>query len=530
VSTPSQRRFEELSKELLRKISAMDAAEINRAYTRPQDAPDARATVHELAAKALQECAAVNLDAPAQLRAAYYATSPKTKASNGDGAEAVCDVQVERVRPRILLTDTSWSPMASRLAIALTKAGCDVSAIFPRHGHPLEKTRVVQQRFFYSAFDPLGSVRRAIGAVDPDVVLPCDDRAIRHLHQLHSQCSLEGETGASLTELVERSLGACDSYPVVTSRYALLMAAREEGIRIPETRRVTSEEELLPGNILKLPWVLKTDGTWGGHGVKIAQQPEDAQDRFAELSKPLSTVQFVKRLLVDRDPYWRETWWRWTRPAITMQSYIEGRPANCAVACWKGEVLAGIAVEVVNAQGATGAATIVRVVEGQEMLMAAKLLARRLNLSGLFGLDFMIEDATGLIYLIEMNPRCTPLSHLQLGEGRDLMAALAARASGTPLRVCGSVTEKETVAYFPQAWHWDPKSELLKSSHHDVPWEEPDLVQELLRLPWPDRSVLARITNLLRRTTFGDRASRGGALQATLAIRSYGETSSGRER
>jgi hypothetical protein len=420
--------------------------------------------------------------------------------------------------------------MASRLSLAFTKAGCSVSAVYQRHGHPLAQTSVIDQRFFYSPSDPADSVRAAIETVDPDIVLPCDDRAIRHLHEVHARTT-KGEKSGRWGELIVRSLGAAESHPVVTSRYALLMAARDEGILIPETRLVTAPEELRPGrNNLRLPWVLKADGTWGGHGVRIAHHAGEAQQSFLDLSKPLSTVRFVKRLVVDRDPYWRENWWRRTRPEVIIQSFVEGRPANCAVAAWEGEVLGCIAVEVVNAQGPTGAAAIVRLVEGAEMLDAARHLARRLHLSGLCGLDFMIEDATGLMYLIEMNPRCTPLSHLRFGPGRDLIAALVAKAGGTELRVGAAVTEKETIAYFPQAWHWDPKSELLKSSYHDVPWEEPDLVHELSLIPWPDRSVLARITNRIRRTTFKDRASRGGMFRAALASRGYGETPGGSKR
>jgi len=33
-----------------------------------------------------------------------------------------------------------------------------------------------------------------------------------------------------------------------------------------------------------------------------------------------------------------------------------------------------------------------------------------------------------------------------------------------------------------------------------VPWTEPDLVRELVRLPWPERSLLARLTERLRGT------------------------------
>src|ERR1700722_6743388 len=122
----------------------------------------------------------------------------------------------------------------------------------------------------------------------------------------------------------------------------------------------------------------------------------------------------------------------------------------------------------------------------------------------------MIEKGTGHLFLIEMNPRCTPLSHLQLGSGRDLIAPLLAQLSNTPVPEKLSVTERDTIAYFPQAWHWDPKSQLLESSFQDVPLEEPELVGDLMRLPWPDRSPLARVTNLVRGKTFSRRAQRAG--------------------
>jgi hypothetical protein len=81
----------------------------------------------------------------------------------------------------------------------------------------------------------------------------------------------------------------------------------------------------------------------------------------------------------------------------------------------------------------------------------------------------------------------------------------------------------DTIAYFPQAWHWDPKSELLQKSYHDVPWEEPELVHELSRLPYPDRSILARIANVLQRKTFEHRAARGGVFEGALGSRKSAE-------
>ena len=158
--------------------------------------------------------------------------------------------------------------------------------------------------------------------------------------------------------------------------------------------------------------------------------------------------------------------------------------------CWQGSVLAGIAVEVVSADGLTGPASVVRVVDNSKMLLSAERLARRLNLSGFFGLDFMIEDGSNEAFLIEMNPRCTPLCHLRLGIGRDMIGALWAQLSGQPLPDSMPVTENNMIAYFPQAMN--SKSEYLESSFHDIPQGEPELVEEFLS-PWPERSFLFRL-------------------------------------
>lgn len=326
-------------------------------------------------------------------------------------------------------------------------------------------------------------------------MIPCDDRAVQHLHQLYA--AGPGALGADFSALLECSLGSPASYPVVTNRLRLLEIASDEKLRVPETRAIRSLAELesLPSGER---WVLKSEGSWGGHGVRLAHDRKQLRQSWEQLTKPLSAARAIKRLIVDRDAFWMPTWWENSQPSVIAQAYIPGRPANCAVYCWNGKVLAGISVEVVQSRGATGSATVVRVIQRPEMLLAAKRIARRLGLSGFFGLDFMLHEATGAAFLIEMNPRCTPLCHLQLGPGKDLVAALYAQLTATPIPETAPVTRQETIAYFPQAWHWDPSGKLLESSFHDVPWEEPALVQELLRIPFPDRGILARVSNRLR--------------------------------
>jgi ATP-grasp domain len=395
--------------------------------------------------------------------------------------------------PTVLLTDTTRWPVAARLAINLSKAGIDVSAACLTRGHPLLNTRTVRQIFAYSPIRPVSSLIAAIEATNPQLIIPCDDRAVRHLHELHAHARDLGRSGSSIAALVEHSLGPPESYPIVSARYDLLTVAREEGLRVPEMKLVRAVDDLKSWRTdHAFPWVLKADGTFGGRGVRIADTLEHAEQSFSKLTGMFGIGRGLKRLVVNRDPFWLRPWWEGWRPPVIAQSYIHGRPANCAVVCWEGKVLAGIGVDVVSTSGWADPATVVRVVERPEMMHAAERIASRLKLSGFFGLDFMIEEGTGSAYLIEMNPRCTPLCHLQLGKGHDMIGALWAQLSGNPPGDMRRITQNDMIAYFPQAWL--SKSEFLSSCFQDAPWEEPGLIEELLS-PWPERTRFSRAFN-----------------------------------
>jgi ATP-grasp domain len=395
---------------------------------------------------------------------------------------------------RVLLTNTDRWPAPARLAVSLSKVGCDVSALCPIPGHPLSKTQCVETVFSYDGYHPLRSLKSAIEKWDPQIVVPCDDLAVQHLHELYRDSCETGEV--ELVQVLQKSLGSPGSYPIVSSRYDVIKIAAEEGILVPDTMLLKSLDDLRAWQKKgRLPVVIKADGTWGGRGVRIAHSLEGAEEAFRELSQRPGSAKVIKRLLLEKDRSWLRSWWLGTDPVITAQSHIDGRPANCAVACWQGEMLAGIAVEVVSAQELTGPATVVRVVDSAAMLTAARLIARRLGLSGFFGLDFMIDHAGGAIYLIEMNPRCTPLCHLQLGKGRDMVAALFERLTGSPHREAPATTGNDLIAYYPQALQ--SATEFLQSSFVDIPQDEPQLIDELLN-PWSGRSPLGRLLDRVR--------------------------------
>jgi len=384
------------------------------------------------------------------------------------------------MKPTVLVVATDrWYPTA-RLGMALANAGCKVEALCPS-GHPLAKTRAVPRLHLYQGLTPLKSLADAITATDPDFVVPGDDLATRHLHELHRRNRQNGKAGAAICELIERSLGAPESFPIVYARTSFMELARREGVRVPETQVLADIGDLRDWIGRRgFPIVLKADGTSGGDGVRIVHTTEEALRAFAKLQAPPLLARAVKRALVDRDKtlVWPSMLRR--RSMVNAQTFVAGHEATSTIVCWQGAVLAALHFEVLNKQNSSGPATVVRLIENAEMAAVAEKIAKCLNLSGVHGLDFMLETQTGNAYLIEINPRATQVGHLTLGAGRDLPAALYSALSGTPVREAAKVTENDTVVLFPHEWRKDPDSPFLQTGYHDIPWDEPELVRDCL--------------------------------------------------
>lgn len=349
---------------------------------------------------------------------------------------------------RILLTDVNRWAVGPRLGMAFAAMGCEVGVLCPREGHPAFTVEAIRRRYVYRGAGMVSSLREAIEDFDPHLVLPVCDRALSHLHRLHEAARKEGDR--RITQCIEHSLGPAWSYPITASRYDLLHLALEEGIPVPDTIALTCEEDLHAAAYLGLPLVIKADGTWGGCGVFVAESRAEAVQAFRKLTDRKGLPWLLKELALNRDRGTKLDYWRNRRPSLIAQKWIDGHPANCAVACADGEVLAGVAVDVVATNGPRGPASLVEVVPGREMLQAAERIVKRLALSGFVGLDFMIDRKSGVACLIEMNPRCTQAAALLLGKGRNLPAAVCAYLAGAPEPETTPVTDLTRIAYFPR--------------------------------------------------------------------------------
>jgi hypothetical protein len=397
------------------------------------------------------------------------------------------------MQPRILLVTTCRWFATARLAIAFRDVGCHIEVVCPRQ-HPASKTPAVRKLHTYRGLAPTQSIRTALIASRPDLVVPCDDFATKCLHQVYDDARVSGET--AIESLLERSLGNPAGFATVRSRAATMALARELGVNVPETAVIQSADALTQWTTrYGLPVVLKADGTSGGRGVHVGTSTADALEALQRLGAPPPATRAIKRAVVNRDTNFLLPFLRRSHSVVNAQRFVAGRDANITIACWKGQVLASIPVSVEKTLDPNGPASVVRLVENSEMLEAVTRIVSALRLSGLAGFDFLIDEQTQAAYLIDVNPRATQIGHLSLGPGRDLPAALRAAVTGESVRERPAVTTSDLIAFFPQEWMRDSGSSLLRSAHHDVPWDEPSLLQAGLSEPL----VLAAWNDLSRR-------------------------------
>jgi hypothetical protein len=375
---------------------------------------------------------------------------------------------------RILLSTTVHWPSTARLASAFAAVGAQVDALYPAR-HVNAKSRFISGRFLYNPLLPLPSLALAIEESSPDLIVPCDDRAVRHLLSLYGR-----NPNSDVGSLIAFSLGRIQSYPEMFSRSRFIAAALREGVAAPQTMDA-EDIDALDLALLEtgLPAVLKSDGSWGGGGVVIARTQEQAHKAFARLSAAPSRLRSLARTFHRRDAHFLLDALSPPHATVSVQAYVAGEPATTSVACWQGRVLASIHMDVLETSDPTGPASVMRRVDCPQMEETAHRLVARFGLSGLHGLDFM-RDAAGNVHLIETNPRATQSSALALGPGHDLVAAMTGCIAPSARGARPLVTTNDIFALFPQEWRRDPNSGWLRSAHLDVPWDEPEVLKACL--------------------------------------------------
>jgi len=367
--------------------------------------------------------------------------------------------------PRALILSLRNWLGASRLPKAFERAGWEVSTLsFP--SLLLDRCRQTSAQFFLpdrgSEEELLAATRRALIAIRPAIVVPGDEAATELLQAVAATAQRELPDSDPLLVMLRDSLGDFSKHALLRDRRALAGLATQLGVRSPAHAVIRSRDDA--GAFAEkhgLPVVLKAEESFAGLGVSICR--DDAA---------LDTA--IQRMATSKPHALSE--------GVLVQSFVPGKTAMRAVIAWRGRVLSGLsAIKVETHPAATGPSSVVEFIQHAEMMTTVQAMVAALGFSGFASLDFIL-DAAGAAHLLELNARPTPICHLGDYLGQDLCVSLREALTGNIHADSDPEGLPKKVALFPQEWVRDPNSAHLKDAFHDVPWEDPDLVEALVIL------------------------------------------------
>jgi biotin carboxylase len=349
---------------------------------------------------------------------------------------------------------------ASRLPKAFRQAGFEVTALtFP--GLLLARCRHADAQLFLpdqgTETELISACRAVLESTALALVVPTDEASVELLQAVAATASRELPEEAPLLRLLRDSLGDFKQHRVLRDRRALANLAETLGLRAPAQRVVHDLAEALDfaerhGQAL----VLKAEESFAGMGVSICKDQPAVEAAISRLAGGNA---------------------RALKEGVLAQAFVPGRTAMRAVVAWRGEVLAGLsALKLETHPGTTGPSSVVQFIDQPEMASTARAMIRALGFSGFASLDFIVEES-GAAHLIELNPRPTPICHLGAYLGRDLCVSLRQALRGEPTDEREPPGLPQKVALFPQEWVRDQSSPHFNDSFHDVPWDEPDLIE-----------------------------------------------------
>jgi hypothetical protein len=307
----------------------------------------------------------------------------------------------------------------------------------------------------------LTAILEAVERSRSSIVIPTDDAAVVALQAAAATARRSARQG-SLLDVLDASLGEARHRPTVRSRKAFADFAAATGVRLPAHACVHTEADALAfASTHGYPLVLKAEESFAGFGVSICKDEASLKSAMLGLSQNPAAL----------------------REGVLAQAFVEGRTAMRVVCAYRGRVLGGLsAIKLETWPGSTGPSCVVELVDHSELNSAAERLIQGLGFSGFASLDFML-DSSGHAHLIELNPRPTPITHLGERYGGSLCRLLHAAITGEPTQAGNPQGLPSKVVLFPQEWVRCSKTPHLEPGvFHDVPWDEPDLVEAYIAM------------------------------------------------
>jgi biotin carboxylase len=376
--------------------------------------------------------------------------------------------------PVLLVSTASRWYGTARTPRALARAGFEVTLLAPRDSLAACSRYVARVAYLPDRATPLDwihAVAATVRAVSPVQIRPCDDVSFRLLAMLvlSPPAQLRAALQRELAGLIRASLGDATHYLSSIDKTLLSAAAERAGVRVPAHAVIASVDDAESfAAAHRYPVVVKRPFTTAGDGVRIAADAAELAAAVAALASP-------KPDDLEPNPSRR----------LLIQQHVDGHVCYQNVAAWQGCMLAGYAGDRLQAHGGPMApGTVVRYRHAPELREFSDRLVQAFGMTGLFTSEYIIEQATGIPRLIEINRRISPGTHYGAVMNVDLCAAFRAAMHGepSPTRSGLDAGEERVFVQFPAEWLRDPASRWLRQYPVDVPWDDPGLLDAMLAL------------------------------------------------
>jgi hypothetical protein len=389
-------------------------------------------------------------------------------------------------RPKLLIVALdNWHSIA-RLPRTLQRAGFEVAALCCPNSF-LASTRYLDQCFSLRS-KRLGSrICRQVADIltrwQPQMVVPGDDRTVlffQGMLQLHREGKLQ--LAPALLEILRFSFGNFNWPAEATSKHLTLQRANKLGIKTPRFACAHSLDDAVSlADEMGWPVVVKKSTGWGGGGVAFCDNKLQVETTYRKYSEAARWKGRVKLRIIQLRGWSLGTAWHPADRSVTINEAIRGEPAMIAVAAINGKVLSHVtAIKVECSPQLRGPSSVVRFIQHSGISQAVEKLVGQWGATGLLGFDYMLA-ANGEASLIECNPRPISLTHIGCLSGCDPVLALHHHLTGLEIPA-PSAPHHAVVVHFPNEWRRDPQSHYLVNAWHDVPWDDPGLLEKLMKV------------------------------------------------
>ncbi len=380
----------------------------------------------------------------------------------------------------IIALNENWSGI-SRLPSGLSRHGIKVFALCPENSF-IAKTKFLSSALLYKTFTYSRSkiiylrIIHAIKHFKPDFIIPGDEDTLLALQNVANLCQSFG-LFKDVKNVIRQSLPSAEFDHLVLSKSDLQTKCVEWGVRTPKNKIVKNlDEALLVAKEFQYPVVIKHDSGYGGSGVVICDNENELKTHFDKIEN-ISLLSKIKAEI--KDLFFVSI----LRPngLISIQEFIKGEIGQSPFCAFNGEVIATNPMKRLHTYpGKTGPASVSEGIEDSDIINFVKIIAKNLNYNGFGSVEYMIDEKTKKLHVIELNPRPTPTCHIPSPYvTNDLSEAFAFGLRKIPFKQ--KVYSPFTIAMFPGEKKRDSKSPFLTSSYHDIPVNDPELLKVLDR-------------------------------------------------